>query len=258
MSQAPKLESGNHELQVGFPNPYGSDWGVVSVLTSTVVPLGAQPIGAYLSGTIMPVVRAWAEDGSLFTAYTYMPGRFGPPPSHDPNATADAAAIIANVGWPLAYVSASKHEALFFYQGGQVLAVQWGQQRYTEQSVPVTKQAAIATLVAALRDPNAQAEEAKTGRDYYLGVPFKGIFPPNAVNFHDDLVPTSNVPDGIEWGGFLGQEFVDKPTWYLNNNGWGGGGQVDALTGTLIRFTRLRVGGGTGGPPSPFVGTPTP
>jgi hypothetical protein len=251
VSQAPKLESGSFELTARFPNPYGSDWGVVSVLTSVVVPQGAQVLGDYVSGPIRSVVRAWAEDGRLFTGYIRFPSRLVPPPEDDPNETTEAA-IIANAGWPLAYVSMAKHEALFFYQDGQVLAVQWGQQRYTEQNVPVTKQAAIATTIAALRDPNAEAEEAKTGRDYFLGVPFKGLFQPSPANFRDDPVPTSDVPDGIGWSGFLDQEYVDKPTWHIQS-GWGGGAQVDALTGTLIRFTRLHVGHGTGGPPQPLA-----
>jgi hypothetical protein len=251
------LENGNFALQASFPNTEGDGWGVVAVLASMVTPQGTRPLGDFVSGTVLPVVRAWADDAGLFTRYNYLPNRFGPPSSHDPNATASEAAIIQNAGWPLAYVSAAKHEALFFYQGGQVLSVQWARQRYAEATVPVTKAAAIATVVAALRDPNAMSKEARTGRDYYLGVPYAGVFSPNPVNFDDTLVPTTDVPDGIDWNGFLGQEFVDKPTWYIGST-WGGGGQVDALTGTLIRFTRLRVGHGTGGPPSPVAGLPIP
>lgn len=262
ISQAPKLESGNYELEASFPNPFGDGWGVAGVLAASVSPLGATPLETYLNGTILPTVKAWAADGMLVTNYFYGdtmpppgPGTSWTPPSHDPKATADEASIVKNAGWPLAYRSDSRHEALFFFEGGQVLSVRWGQQHYTEATVPVSKAQAITTMVAALRDPNAKSEEEKTGRDHFLDVPFAGVFPPNAVNYHDDLVPTFDVPDGIDWNGFLGNDYVDRPAWFINST-WGGGGVVDAVTGDLVRFTRLRVGHGTGGPPSPFMPSP--
>jgi hypothetical protein len=153
----------------------------------------------------------------------------------------------------LAYLSPSHpNEALFFYQAGVVLLVRWAEKHDTEQNVPVAKEAAIKTVVAALRDPAATSEEARTGLDHFLGVPYAGVYGPPTVNRHDDLVPTYDVPDAVDWNGFLGTEYTDKPVWYIGST-WGGGGLVDALTGSLIRFTRLRVGHGTGGPPSPFV-----
>ncbi|MDB5100483.1 MAG: hypothetical protein JWM80_4904 [Cyanobacteria bacterium RYN_339] len=253
ISEAPKIESGNYALESSFPNPFGDGWAVASVLAATADPIvGTKNVDA----TILPRVRNWADDGTLFTGYQRLPNlgdqRAGIVRSNDPKETMNEDAIIQHVGWPLTYVSASRHEALYFFAGGQVLNVRWGLQRFTELTVPVSKQAAIATVVAALRDAAATSEEARTGLDHYLGVPFAGVFPPNAVNYHDDLVPTFDVPDAVEWSAFLGNDFVDKPTWYVQGS-WGGGGLVDAVSGALIRFTRLRVGHGTGGPPSPFT-----
>ncbi|MNS15442.1 hypothetical protein D3C72_470770 [compost metagenome] len=255
-SRARQLENGNHELYSYLPSPWGEKEGTGSVLTARVPAPGDGPIAPYVESTIRPIVQAWAPDGALYTAYTRMPDladlRAGITRSHDPNATASEEAIVKNVGWPLAYLSESRREALFFYAAGVVMRVQWFPKRYTEQSVPVPAEAAIKTVVAALRDRTAVSEEAHTGIDHFLGVPYVGVFGLPGANVHDDLVPTYDVPDVIPWYATLSAEYAEKPVWYVGSS-WGGGGMVDALTGKLIRFTRLRVGHGTGGPPSPFA-----
>jgi hypothetical protein len=258
ISSAVRLENGNHELEVHFPSPFGDGWATASALTARVPAPAAGGVAQFVETTVRPMLAAWAPDGALFTGYMRMPDLaaqrgMAPPRSHDPNATQNEAAIVKNVGWPLAYVSPSRHEVLFFYEAGVVLRTQWTPKRFDAASVPVSKQAAIATVVAALRDPAAQSEEARTGRDYFVGTPYAGIFgPAPEVNRHDDLVPTYDVPDAVDWNGFVGTEWAEKPVWLIGST-WGGGGWVDARTGTLIRFTRLRVGHGTGGMPSPYV-----
>jgi hypothetical protein len=255
-SGASNLQSGNFNFAASLPGPFRDGFGVASVLSAYLPGPAPGDLPAYVHTTIQPLVHAWADDGTLYTNYVWLPdmgaSREGTTPAHDPNVTIDESAIIKNVGWPLAYVSNARHEALYFFANGQVLLVRWAPLRYTEQTVPVSKQQAIANTVAALRDPKSTSEEARTGLDYFLGIPFAGVFAPSSVNYRDDLVPTFDVPDGINWSAFLANDFFDKPTWYVGST-VGGSGLVDAVTGKLIRFTRLRAGHGTGGAPSPFT-----
>jgi hypothetical protein len=146
------------------------------------------------------------------------------------------------------------------YRTGQVVLVHWAAN--DTDTPPVTLQTAIAVTASAMRDPAAQSEEERTGLDYFTGIRYRDVSFDGLVtlgpmvqpspNVDSLLVPTYEAPDESTWQGFLGQGYPGKPIWYTQTP-WGGGGLVDARTGKLIRFTRVRVGHPTSGPGGPFM-----
>ncbi len=253
-SLAPKLTSGNYNFEYRFPPP--PEFGETSVLSAVRVAdlpvLQAGMEASYVEQTIRPVVRDWAVDGVLYTAYVSLPPRFGNSP---PRPTMDTEADILKVkGWPLAYLSKSRREVLFFFPSGLVVLTRWQPRDLDETTVKVPKQEAIARYVAAIRDPAFKSDEERTGQDYFLGVPYAGAFPPPEQNVHDDLVPAYEVPDTVKWDARFDYQFAGKPVWLvLGAEGGGLGlGWVDAQTGTIIRFQRPRQGYIVG----PFIPAP--
>jgi hypothetical protein len=129
---------------------------------------------------------------------------------------------------------------LYFYDSGLVVKLAWAPKDLTEATAPITREMAIARHVATMHDPAAKSEEERTGRDYFIDVPFKDLFPPPPVNNHDELQPAYDFPADTPWTALFDYQYAGKPTWriYASQGSGLGYGLVDARTGTEIRFQR--------------------
>jgi hypothetical protein len=257
-STAKQIESGNYNFETSFRSPFGEKWMVDAIMTARLAAVVPGQEASYVRDTIRPLVKAWASDGALYTGYSWDPnlGDMRAGTARSP----DEAAILAHVGWPLPYLSEARHELLLFYAPGVVLRTRWLPVDVDEHTVKVSREAAIALHVAAMRDPNAKSEEERTGRDYFLGTPYVGAFPPPEWNRWDDLRPKYDIPNDAPWYATLDTSYAGKPVWHVVCNWSGYGiGLVDGQTGTLIRFMRPNMGAANGVvTPSPFIPTPGP
>jgi hypothetical protein len=241
---SPRLESGNYDFEASFRTPFGDQWAIAAVTTARLPTVLQGQEAAYVRDRVRPVVAAWATDGALDTAYTHLPDlgklRAGLPDAFDPTVVQDEAAILKNVGWPLPYRSEARKEILLFYATGVVLKVKAGPATADEHTVKVSAQQAIQKLIATLHDPNAKSAEEQAGRDYFLGTPFGTVFTPKPTGPYADVGPTFSFSDDAGWHADLDKTYADKPTWWINANGWPGYGRglVDAQTGAVIRFIR--------------------
>lgn len=257
---SPRLESGNHDFEASFRTPWGDQWGVASVKTARLPAPDPGQEAEFVLTRVRPLVAAWAADGKLDTAYEHSPDlaklRAGEPDPFDPSTVQDEAAILKNVGWPLPYRSEAKKETLLVYAKGVVLRVAAAPKSGDEHSAKVSSQTALQALLTALHDPNARSEEERTGRDYYIGTPFGGVFKPQPAGPFADVGPAYTFSDDVGWSTSFDATFPAKPTWWINANGWPGYGRglVDAETGKVIRFTRTAENHGDSFTvPTPFV-----
>lgn len=247
VSTAKQLDSGNDNFTYAFPAPsgWGNGWVIENVTTSDGSPIASADASAYVQGVVPSIAHQWAADATLDTLYQKMPDlaaqRAGTDTPFDRTLVQDAPSILKNVGWPIAYLSRAKYGALLFYGTGLVVHLTWAQPEDASDTVPISKARAIAIHVAAMRDPNSQSEEAKTGQDYFLGTPFHDAFPPPvAFNQHDELKPVYDFPASTPWDASFEEDFAAKPYWLVSvptGSGFGMG-MVDAVTGAEIRFIR--------------------
>jgi hypothetical protein len=248
---SPRLESGNHDFEASFPGidggyMAGQRWQVVSVTTARLqVPAPGQE-AAFVRDAVRPLVSAWAADGRLDTAYNHPPNlgklRAGEPDPYDPSVVADEAAILKNVGWPLPYRSDAGHALLLVYKTGVVLRMRYSAPTGSETASGgmLSPEAAIDKLKAALRDPAARSVEEVTGRDYFIGAPYQGVFNPTPVGPFASVGPSYEFSDAAPWNALFDDSFAGKEVYWINANGWPGYGRglVDARTGAVVRFTR--------------------
>ncbi|HEY9724089.1 MAG TPA: hypothetical protein V6D47_18950 [Oscillatoriaceae cyanobacterium] len=268
ISTARQLDSGNDNFTYAFPAPdsWGKDWIVENVTTTGITPLASGDASAYVNQRLVPIAQRWASDATLDTQYEKMPDlgamRAGTDMPYDPNRVKDAASILQNVGWPLAYLSSSKRSALLFYRTGLVVHLTWALPEDASDTVPIKRAQAIAIHEAAMRSPDSQSEEERTGNDHFLGTPYQGVFPsPVPFNQHDDLKPSFDFPPGTAWDATFEEDFAGKPYWLVSvPTGAGYGmGMVDAVTGVEIRFIRPNTNYSTSRTaPTPFVPMPAP
>lgn len=255
------IDSGNYNFEYFFPRAFGDDKVVASVKTAAL-PAANGNNEQYVETTIRPIVRAWAADAALETSYMTSPMAGPgvdpyPNPTPGPEAYATEAGILKLVGWPLVYTSASRLEVMYVYgESGVMLRLRWHPKDLDESTVRVSKQAAADLLSTAMRDPASMSEEERTGRDYFLGTPYVGLFPPPTANVWDHLKPVYDFPANAFWEASLGYEYAEKPVWYIR--GGFGSGLVDAQTGALIRFYRpSQNSAGNSGLVSPTPFAPT-
>jgi hypothetical protein len=264
-SLARQLQSGNHALVYRFPAPLaeGERLIVSSVLATELGAPPAEP--GRVAAWLLPLRRAWASDCALVTVYSYQGPRFAPSEGYDPAATRDEASILRLAGWPLAYTSASKREALYVYASGLAIKVRWQLPDLGAQDVPISAAEAIARHDRAMREPAFRSTEEQTGRDHFLGLPYADAYPASTWdhwNNFDDDTPVFDFPNPTPWAAEFLYEYAGKPVWTINvpTGGGFGSGFVDALTGEVIRFhrvTRRHVIGPHVPPPFPAASAPS-
>lgn len=240
------LHSGNYELTYDFPKPPGVEESAV-VAGFAIADLPPIPPGedvGYAMTTVPAFARAWAGDAALSKAYTRLPMRHGPGAPLEPTHAADEGAIVAHLGWPIAYTSKARDAYLLVY-GSRAVELRWRARDLEPHTVRITEAEAIARHVRAVRDPFFRSEEERTGRDYFLGVAYEGRFPAPEANRHDEFAPAYTFPPEAPWKGMFVYHFAGKPVWmvrcWLRNYAGLGGGWVDAQTGAVIRFGRPRA-----------------
>ena len=263
-SRARQMQSGNHALEYRFPAPPELGEGLI-VAGVTAATLDAAPESkALVTGWLTPLRQAWAADAALVTTYSFQGPRFAPSEGYDPDATQTVVGILNAAGWPLAYVSREKREALYLYASGLVVRIRWQPPDLTGADVPVGAAEAVRRYAAAMRDPATRSLEERTGLDHFLGLPYAEAYPASTWdqwNNHDDDVPAFDFPADAPWEAQFLYEYAGKPVWLIGvpTGGGFGGGLVDAYSGELVRFhrvTRRWVLGPNLPAPSPF--TPSP
>jgi hypothetical protein len=198
--------------------PMGDTYLAGKALTTAETAGGTGEATVLFATIVQPIVKAWAADAELARDYVGMP-RFssGAP---DPAWVKDEAAILAKFGWPLAYRSRARREALNFHVDAQrtlVVRTTFDDVMPTEAQVPISREEAIAKAQAVLKDPSARSVEERTGRDYLSGLayrPFQPGDPVGAANTRS-VEPAYDLPDSMTWRADFNGFFAGKPFWQV-------------------------------------------
>lgn len=211
--------SGNYDF--GFSLgvfPEGDTHLAGKALTTAETAGGTGEAEGLVRTIVKPLIAAWADDAALARDYQGMP-RFtsGQP---DPAWVKDEVAILGKFGWPLAYRSRARREILNVHvEAGRTLVVRatFGDPVPTEAQVAIDRQAAIEKAKAVLSDPASRSWEARTGRDYFSGLPYRPHQPGDPVGTSNTtrLEPVYDLPGNLHWRADLYGYYAGKPIWQV-------------------------------------------
>jgi hypothetical protein len=170
-----------------YPAAGGTSWS--TSIQSRELPGQTESAADFLAQTVMPAVRAWAPDarvakmivhpGPIFATTAAKAARSPTPEEvrHPTKGIDTPEAMLAKFGWPLSFVTESRHEVMTFYPAPERTLVliegfgSWQTGHPPANSVPVSEEAAKQALLRATREPGAIGLEERTRVDYFLGVP---------------------------------------------------------------------------------------
>lgn len=239
------LTSGNMNGGYGYGygyGPMGFMGGEPTTLVSLTQTETAGSGGSYktmMEAVVAPVIADWAPDAKLLgvNATTGTDGKPLAPSPLPSGVPAGCEPIYGGgpyeSGWRLAYMSASRHEALNFYVTPEktlIIRARWAPLDLAKVPVEVDNDAALKALADAIETEGFRSEEEQTGLDYFMGGSFAAeplaCFPqpimPRPMGYPEGYQPEQprtevvyDVPDSARWSTNL-QVILGKPVWELS------------------------------------------
>lgn len=151
-----------------------------------------------------------------------------------------------NSAWSLTYLSSGRRELLNFSIGPTVTRITrmgWEPLVLAPEAIQVDSMGAVKRLIAAIEDKRFKSEEERTGKDYFLGLPYTSALPdaerreaiyavPKNAHWNIRLRP---ILGKLVWELSYAIDRPEKPGEMIHDAAIG---MVDARTGTVIRFIR--------------------
>lgn len=218
------LTSGNMNGGYGYGYGYGMGYmgGEPTTLVSLTQTETAGSGGSYkimMEAVVGPVIADWAPDAKLLgvNANTGTDGKLLAPSPLPSGVPAGCEPMYGGgpyeSGWRLAYMSASRREALNFFVTPEktlIIRARWAPMDLAQVPVEVDNDAALKALAAAIETQGAQSEEEKTGVDYFMGGSFASE-PLNCFPQPTMPMPARDYPPGYEPGEFRTEVVYDVP-----------------------------------------------